>query len=128
MGIPIEMIMARLTPEQRAKVETRAKELIEEEMTLRDLRKAQARSQKDLARLLGVKQASISNIEARSDILLSTLRKYVQAMGGNLTLTVSFSDRPPVVIKSLSSKKIEDKRARPRGSTAKSPRPRTKVA
>jgi transcriptional regulator with XRE-family HTH domain len=95
-----EMI-ERLPPDRRQRVEARAAELIAEEMTLRDLRKARELTQARMAQLLGVGQDSISRLEQRSDLLLSTLRDYVAAMGGNLRLMVEFPDRPPVSLSAL---------------------------
>jgi transcriptional regulator with XRE-family HTH domain len=50
------------------------------------------------AKALGITQDSVSRLEKRSDLLLSTLRKTVGAMGGNLSLVAQFPDRPPVVL------------------------------
>jgi hypothetical protein len=72
-------------------------------MTLRDLRRALDRTQVHLARELGVKQETVSRLEKRSDMLLSTLRGYVEAMGGELDLLVRFPDRPPVRLKTLAT-------------------------
>ena len=102
MTVSLKRVLGRLPKSRRARIETRAKALIAEEMTLQDLRKAHALTQERMASLLGVRQESISNIEKRSDLLLSTLRDYVAAMGGDLTLTVSFPDRPAVAVKTLS--------------------------
>jgi transcriptional regulator with XRE-family HTH domain len=71
-------------------------------MTLRDLRRALGRTQVRLARVLGVKQETVSRLEQRSDMLLSTLRGYVEAMGGEFDLLAKFPDRPPVRLKALS--------------------------
>ena len=95
MAVSLEDKLARLPGERRAKVDARAAELIAEEMTLRDLRRALDRTQVHLARDLGVKQETVSRLEQRSDMLLSTLRSYVQAMGGELDLVARFPDRPP---------------------------------
>ena len=96
MAVSLEDKLARLPAERRAKVDARAAELIAEEMTLRDLRRALDRTQVQLARELGVKQETVSRLEKRSDMLLSTLRGYVEAMGGELELLATFPDRPPV--------------------------------
>jgi DNA-binding XRE family transcriptional regulator len=101
MGIDLDTMLKRVSPERRAKIEARASELIAEEMTLQDLRKARALTQMRLAELLSIKQESVSSLEKRSDLLLSTLRTYVEAMGGELTLVASFPDRPPVKLASL---------------------------
>lgn len=91
--------------DRRARIEARAKELIAEELTLQDLRKAQKLTQERMAELLGIGQDSVSRLEKRSDLLISTLRSYVAAMGGNLRLIVEFPDRPPVDISSLAEDK-----------------------
>jgi hypothetical protein len=82
-----------------AGVESRAAELIAEEKSLRDLRQARHLTQQSLAKKLGVKQHSISRLEQRSGMLLSTLRDYIGKMGGELVLTARFPDREPVRIK-----------------------------
>jgi len=69
--------------------------------TLKDLRKAAMRTQEDLAAALGVGQDTISRLEKRSDMLLSTLRHYVESVGGTLALVAEFPNRPPVVIDHL---------------------------
>jgi predicted transcriptional regulator len=76
----LDQLLAGLPLKRRAKIERRANELA----SLKDLRKAVERTQEDLAARLGVGQDTVSRIERRSDILLSTLRRYVEAMGGEL--------------------------------------------
>ena len=87
-----------LNPAQRKKVEARAAELIAEEMTLQELRRARKLTQVSVAKALGITQDSVSRLEKRSDFLLSTLRKAVQVMGGSLSLVAEFPDRAPVVL------------------------------
>jgi len=101
MPTTLKDMMDRLPAERRKKVDARAAELIAEEMTLRDLRKARDLTQERMAELLGIGQDSISRLEQRSDLLLSTLRSYVSAMGGTLELVACFPDRPPTVISHL---------------------------
>ena len=72
-----------------------------EEMTLRELRKARKLTQVRLAKTLKINQDCVSRLEKRSDLLLSTLRKAVEAMGGTLSLVAEFPDRPPVVLSAL---------------------------
>jgi transcriptional regulator with XRE-family HTH domain len=91
----------QFVPEQRARIEARTKQLVAEEMTLRDLRKALELTQTQLSATLGVQQAHVSRIEQRTDTLLSTLASYVQAMGGSLKFVVTFPDRAPVTLASL---------------------------
>ena len=98
MPVNVNEKIKKLSPAQRKKVEARAAELIAEEMTLRDLRKARALTQARMAEQLGITQDGVSRLEKRSDLLLSTLRKTVEAMGGSLSLVAEFPDRAPVVL------------------------------
>ena len=93
--------MQALDAKRRKTVEARATELIAEEMSLRDLRKALDKTQLSMARALGINQEGVSRIEKRSDLLLSTLRGFVEAMGGELRLVAEFPDRPPVVLSGI---------------------------
>ena len=98
MPVNVDDKIKKLSAAQRKKVEARAAELIAEEMTLRDLRKARALTQARMAEQLGITQDGVSRLEKRSDLLLSTLRKTVEAMGGSLSLIAEFPDRAPVVL------------------------------
>ena len=98
MAVSLDEVLNKLTRQQRARVEARAKELIEEELTLRDLRQAQHLTQERLAALLGVEQENVSRLERRADLLLSTLSSYVAAMGGKLRLVAEFPNRQPVTV------------------------------
>ncbi len=101
MPITLKDKMKELSAPQRKKVEARAAELIAEEMTLRELRHARKLTQVKMAKTLGVTQDSVSRLEKRSDLLLSTLRKTVEAMGGNLSLVAEFPDRAPVILSGI---------------------------
>ncbi len=82
-----------LSASRRKKVEARAAQLVAEEMTLRQLRRARKVTQVRIARALGIRQEGVSRLEKRSDLLLSTLRKAVRALGGDLQLVAAFPDR-----------------------------------
>jgi DNA-binding XRE family transcriptional regulator len=101
MPTNVNHIIKKLSPAQRKKVEARAAQLIAEEMTLRELRQARKLTQVRMAKTLGITQDSVSRLEKRSDLLLSTLRKTVEAMGGNLSLVAEFPDRAPVVLSGI---------------------------
>src|SRR5258708_3576383 len=105
----------KLSPVQRKKVEARAAQLIAEEMTLRELRHARKLTQIRMAKTLGITQDSVSRLEKRSDLLLSTLRKTVEAMGGNLSLVAEFPDRAPVVLSGIAE---DDPDRKPTGRKA----------
>ena len=108
MAVNVDDKIAGLDPARRRKVEDRAMELIAEEMTLRELRKARQLTQVNVARKLGISQDGVSRLEQRSDLLLSTLRKTVEAMGGNLSLIAKFPDRPPVELAGLADNDPSD--------------------
>src|ERR1700733_12367341 len=113
MPITLKDKMKQLSPAQRKKVEARAAELIAEEMTLRELRHARKLTQVKMAKTLGVTQDSVSRLEKRSDLLLSTLRKTVEAMGGNLSLVAEFPDRAPVILSGIAE---DDPIQKPKGT------------
>ena len=108
MTVSLEEMMAALDTERRRKIEERAAELIAEEMTLRELRKARKLTQVSVARELGISQDAVSRLEHRSDVLLSTLRRTVEAMGGSLSLIARFPDRPPVELSGIAGHETGD--------------------
>ncbi len=75
--------------QQRAKEKTR---LMLEAMPLQELRQARELSQEEMARALGIRQAAVSKLERRTDMYLSTLRKFIEAMGGQLEIVVHFPE------------------------------------
>ncbi|MCK9389015.1 MAG: helix-turn-helix domain-containing protein [Sulfuritalea sp.] len=97
MAKKLDHLLEQMPAKRRAAIEARAGELA----TLKDLRQAVAQTQQDLAATLGVGQDTISRLEKRSDMLLSTLRRYVEAMGGKLELVAQFPNRPRMVIDHL---------------------------
>jgi transcriptional regulator with XRE-family HTH domain len=101
MARTLDEVISGLPLDQQQEIEARAAQLIEEEMTLRDLRKAHELTQTRMAEALHISQDGVSRIETRSDFLLSTLRSYVEAMGGKLRLIAEFPDRRPVTISGL---------------------------
>ncbi len=108
MVLDVEDMIVRLDPTERRKVEEMAADLITEEMTLRELRKARALTQARVAHELGIRQDAISRLEQRSDFLLSTLRRTVEAMGSSLSLIARFPDRPPVELAGIAEHDAHD--------------------
>ena len=117
MTMTLKQMIKRLPAARRKKVEERARELIADEMTLRDLRKARRRTQTHVAKILKIGQDGVSRLEARSDFLLSSLRAYVAAMGGSLDLVARFPDRGPVVISGLADLATQGKPLRRSSAT-----------
>ena len=99
MGKTLDEMLKRLPAVQRAAVQKRARELIAEELSLRDLRKALNLTQTDIAKRLKKGQDRISRIEQNEDLLLSTLQGYVKSLGGELELVCRFKDRAAVRVK-----------------------------
>src|SRR5258707_761456 len=101
----LERIRNELNHARRKKVAARAARLIAEEMTLQELRRARKLTQVRMAKELGIGQDGVSKLEKRADLMISTLRKTVEAMGGNLSLVAEFPDRDPVVLSGISEDK-----------------------
>jgi len=105
MPVNVRDKISKLSTLQRKKVEARAAELAGEELSLRDLRRARKLTQARVAKVLGVTQDSVSRLEQRSDLLISTLRKTVKAMGGEVRIVAVFPDRAPIEVTALSKEK-----------------------
>ena len=127
MSITLDDKIEKLSSARRKKVEARAAQLIAEEMSLRDLRKALSLTQGCLAERLKVSQDRISRMERRTDLLISTLRRHVAAMGGNLSLVAEFPDREPVILAGFANMDAEPPSTgrREAGRTAKTQRSKT---
>ena len=99
MARPLNEKIAELPAARREKVEARAAELIAEEMSLRELRRAMGKTQAKVAADLGVGQDSVARYEQRTDMLISTLSEFIHKVGGTLELTARFPNRIPVRIR-----------------------------
>jgi predicted transcriptional regulator len=96
MATKLEDFIAKLPTDAQQRIAARTAEILAEESTLRQLREARRQSQTEVAERLKTTQAAISRLEKRTDVYLSTLRKYVEAMGGSLEILATFPDKPPV--------------------------------
>jgi DNA-binding XRE family transcriptional regulator len=96
MGRTIGEKVAQLPKARRDRIERRTAELIDEELSLRELRRLLGRTQVTIADTLKVGQDTVARYEQRSDMLLSTLRRYIEAVGGDLSLIVQFPGRRSV--------------------------------
>lgn len=99
--------MREVSPVRRKKINKRAAQLIAEEMSLRELRRAHKLTQRRIAETLGIGQDQVSRLEQRSDLLLSTLRSYVEAMGGQLKIIAEFQKRKQVTLSGFASLEAE---------------------
>jgi predicted transcriptional regulator len=80
-----------MTPQARAKAEAQALRL-DDEMNLAEVRRALKLSQEEIAQTLQVGQGSVAKIEKRTDMYVSTLRRFIEAMGGELEIVARFAD------------------------------------
>jgi hypothetical protein len=93
MAIRLDDFVAKLPKKRQEAIKKRTAELIAEEATLRQVREARERSQEALGKMLHIKQAAVSKLERRTDMYLSTLRSYIEAMGGKLEIIARFPNR-----------------------------------
>ncbi|WP_413990651.1 XRE family transcriptional regulator [Labrys okinawensis] len=84
-------LRARMSPEAQAEAEALAAQL-DEEMDLAEVRRALKLSQDEIAQTLQVGQGSIAKLEKRTDMYVSTLRRFIEAMGGELEIVARFPD------------------------------------
>ncbi len=96
--ITLDEYISKLPIEEQELIAARTRELIEEEKTLQELRKAKKSSQEAVAKRLKVNQAAVSKLERRTDMYVSTLRSFIEAMGGTLDIIARFPDHAPVRI------------------------------
>jgi DNA-binding XRE family transcriptional regulator len=99
----IDRLRKELSPERTRKSAARAATIVAEERSLQELRRAHKLTQKRMAEVLGVGQDSVSRLEQRSDLLISMLRNYLEAMGGKLSLVAEFPDQAPVILTGISA-------------------------
>jgi DNA-binding transcriptional regulator YiaG len=91
MAKPFRSLRDKMSPEAQAAAEQKTQALLEG-LPLQELRQARQLSQEQLATILQVKQASISKLERRTDMYISTLRQFIEAMGGELEIVAKFPD------------------------------------
>jgi hypothetical protein len=84
-------LIDKMPPERRARVDRLAEEM-RAEMDLSQLRTARRLSQAALGEILHVEQPAVAKIEKRTDMYVSTLRRFIEAMGGELEITARFPD------------------------------------
>jgi DNA-binding XRE family transcriptional regulator len=114
MPVTLEQILNEMPEERRANILRRTQE-IREELDLREVRKLRKLTQTRLSRKLKIGQEGVSRIEKRSDLYISTLRSYVEAVGGKLKLVVELPDRAPILLTGLGGDVAEKKaREKPR--------------
>lgn len=91
MARNFEELRRKMSPEARKQSEEIAARL-RAQMALADLRRARRLTQETIAEMLGNRQAAVSKIERRADMYVSTLRRYVEALGGELEIIARFPE------------------------------------
>lgn len=91
MAKPFKLLREKMSPEAQARAHEKAQQMLAE-MPLQELRRARELSQQSIAEKLNMKQASISKMERRTDMYISTLRSYIEAMGGSLEIVAHFPE------------------------------------
>ncbi len=88
---PISKLEKKLPPESRALIEARKAEL-RASMLLHEVRQARAMTQQAVGEALDVQQPAVAKLERRTDMYVSNLRSYIEAVGGNLDIVARFPD------------------------------------
>lgn len=118
MTVTLEQMLAEETEESRARILQLAQEM-RAELNLREIRRLRKLTQSRLSKKLKIGQEGVSRIEKRTDLYLSTLRSYVEGVGGKLSLIVEFPDRAPVVLAGFGGSEGEKKAKKKAGNSAK---------
>jgi transcriptional regulator with XRE-family HTH domain len=100
MPVTLDEILNEMPAERRARIDKLTQEMLAE-MNLRELRRLRKLTQARVSKKLKIGQEGVSRIEKRTDLYLSTLRSYVEGVGGKLSLVVEFPDRAPVILAGL---------------------------
>ena len=101
MGRKLRDRVAALPPERRQRVEARRDEILAHVDALRDLRERLGKPQRVMAEQLGMSQPAVSKMEHQTDMTLSALRAYVEALGGRVDIVVDLPGHAPVRLESL---------------------------
>jgi transcriptional regulator with XRE-family HTH domain len=120
MTVSYEEVFKEFSAEDQEWIKRRTAELIAEEMTLRELRLHRKLTQARLAKKLKIGQEGVSRIERRSDMNISTLSKYVKAVGATLRIEARFPDQPPIVLTNQGNARGRKKAKKGAASSSKS--------
>lgn len=96
MAKPFKELKEQMSPERREEIENRARALLMS-MALQELRQTRQLTQQELAAILNVNQDALSKMENQTDMRISTLRKLLSAMGGNLKIVAEFPEGEVVI-------------------------------
>ena len=123
MGRTLSEMIDALPKQRRERVDAQYRKLRDDVESLREIRKVAGKAQADIAAALKIKQPSVSKIEKQTDMYLSTLRSYVEAIGGKLDLVVRLPSRRAMHLNQLGEVLGGSAKPAPqRSSSAKAPR------
>ena len=100
-GPVLQKMWDDLPANRKKKIKDRADKRIREYRTLQEIRKMANLTQSKIASELNMPQSNVSRLEKNSDMLLSTLQGYIEAIGGKLNLTVELPEKPPITLTGL---------------------------
>jgi transcriptional regulator with XRE-family HTH domain len=101
MGRSLDAVLDALPESRRREIDARYRELVSELESLKALRRDLGISQEKIAEAMGMTQPAVSKVENEADMLVSTLRKYVEALGGELDVIIRLPHREPIRLKSF---------------------------
>jgi DNA-binding XRE family transcriptional regulator len=125
--VSFEEMLARQSVESQQRIAQMTAQLIAEELNLREVRRLRKLTQARLSKKLKIGQEGVSRIEKRTDLYISTLRSYVEGVGGKLKLVVELPDRPPIILSGLGEDQGKMRAKKRAGNVTKS-KPRTRRA
>ena len=96
MARKFEELRAKMSPERRARAEEGTRQMLAE-LPLHELRNARNLTQAQLAETLHIAQASVSKVERQTDMYISTLSNFIEAMGGKLEIRARFPEGDVVI-------------------------------
>jgi transcriptional regulator with XRE-family HTH domain len=126
MPVTLDEMLNEMPEELRLRVLQRSNE-IREELNLREVRRLRKLTQARLSKKLKIGQEGVSRIEKRSDLYISTLRSYVEGLGGKLKLVVELPNRPPVLLAGFGERSGSKNESSGRKNTRKTTRSNAKL-
>ena len=96
MAKSFNTLREKMSPERRARNEARAEQMMGE-IALQELRQSLNLTQEQVAEMMQLNQAAVSRMERQSDMYISTLQKFVAALGGKIKIVASFPDKEVVI-------------------------------
>jgi len=123
MAKSFEVLREKMTAEQRKRSDARLREM-RSQVRLQELRVARAQTQESMGDIMRVPQSSVCKIEQRTDAYVSTIRRYLKAMGATLQIVARFPDGESFEITQFHE--IGEPAVKPRSSKPSMGRPRAK--